>query len=100
MSLTLRDVRALRDALLADDDWDAAGHAYAAEHDRYYRIVHDADGWYRDVFMEIGPEADERRSRALPLLLQDPMRVVDVANSGPESPHDETARRRFFGEIA
>ncbi len=100
MSLTLRDVRVLRDALLADDDWDAAGRAYAAEHDRYYGVVHAADEWYRDVFMEIGPEADERRSRALPLLAADPLRAVDVANSGPEAPHDDAARRRFFGETA
>src|SRR5439155_67663 len=40
MSLTLRDVRTLRDRLVADDDWTAAGHAYAAEHDRYYGVVH------------------------------------------------------------
>ncbi len=99
MSLTLRDVRVLRDALLAHDDWEAAGHAYADAHDRHYGIVHRADGWYRDVFMEIGPEADERRSRALPLFAQDPSRIVDVAMSGPEAPHDDDARRRFYGEI-
>jgi 2-polyprenyl-6-methoxyphenol hydroxylase-like FAD-dependent oxidoreductase len=98
MSLTLRDVRVLRDALLADDDWDRAGHAYADEHDRHYGIVHRADGWYCDVFMEVGPQADARRARALPLIAQDPLRVVDVANSGPEAQHDEAARRRFFGE--
>jgi hypothetical protein len=88
----------LRDALLADDDWDKAGHAYAAEHERYYEIVRRADGWYRDVFMEMGPEADERRSRALPLLAEDPSRIVDVAISGPEAPHDDASRKRFFGE--
>jgi 2-polyprenyl-6-methoxyphenol hydroxylase-like FAD-dependent oxidoreductase len=98
MSLTLRDARVLRDALLAEADWDKAGNAYAREHDRYYEIVHRADGWYRDVFMEIGPEADERRSRALPLLVQDPSRILDVGMSGPEAPHDDASRRRFFGE--
>ena len=98
MSLTLRDVRVLRDALLADDDWHKAGHAYADEHDRYYEIVHRADGWYRDVFMELGPEADERRARALPLLAEDPSRAVDVGMSGPEAPHDDAVRRRFFGD--
>jgi 2-polyprenyl-6-methoxyphenol hydroxylase-like FAD-dependent oxidoreductase len=36
MSLTLRDLRLLRDRLLAEEDWDAAGHAYAEEHDRCY----------------------------------------------------------------
>jgi len=76
MSLTLRDARVLRDALLADDDWDRAGHAYAAEHDRYYAIVRRADGWYADLFMELGPVADERRARALPLLAADPSRAI------------------------
>jgi 2-polyprenyl-6-methoxyphenol hydroxylase-like FAD-dependent oxidoreductase len=98
MSITLRDVRALRDALLAERDWDAAGHAYAAEHDRHYGAVHVTDGWVSDVFMELGPEADARRARALPLLVQDPTRFPDVAFSGPEAPHDDSVRRRFFGE--
>ena len=40
LSLTRRDARVLRDALLANDDPDHAGHAYASEHDRYYRAVH------------------------------------------------------------
>lgn len=98
MSLTLRDARVLRDALVADDDWNRAGHAYAGEHDRYYAIVHQADGWYSDIFMEMGPEADERRARALPLLAADPSRAIDVGMSGPEAPHDDAARQRFFGE--
>jgi 2-polyprenyl-6-methoxyphenol hydroxylase-like FAD-dependent oxidoreductase len=98
MSVALRDARVLRDLLAATDDWDAAGHAYAAEHDRIYGIVHRADGWFEQLFMEMGPDADERRARALPLLAADPTRAVDVPSSGPESPCDETARRRFFGE--
>jgi len=34
MSLGLRDARVLTDFLRADDDWDAAAHAYAGEHGR------------------------------------------------------------------
>jgi len=98
MSLTLRDVRTLRDRLLAGEDWSAAGHAYAAEHDRYYAAVHRVDGWFADVFMEVGPQADERRARALPLIAADQTRIPDVPFSGPEQPADEAARRRFFGE--
>jgi len=98
MSLTLRDVRVLRDALNAEKDWDKAGHTYAAEHDRYYEITHRCDGWAADVFMEIGPESDAIRARALPLLVQDASRFPETAHSGPEAPHDEAARRRFFGE--
>jgi 2-polyprenyl-6-methoxyphenol hydroxylase-like FAD-dependent oxidoreductase len=98
MSTTLRAARVLRDRLSETEDWHAAGHAYAEEHDRTYETVHRADGWFADLFMEIGAEAEERRARALPLLAGDPMRMVDVPSSGPESRCDEAARRRFFGE--
>jgi 2-polyprenyl-6-methoxyphenol hydroxylase-like FAD-dependent oxidoreductase len=98
MSLTLRDVRVLRDALLATSDWSAAGHVYAAEHDRHYDIIHRVDGWYADLFMALGPEADARRARALPLAAQDPTRFPEPPMSGPEAPHDDAVRRRFFGE--
>lgn len=98
MSLTLRDVRVLSDCLAESRDWDAAGHAYAERHDWCFERVHRADGWFADLLMEIGAEADERRARALPLLAQDPLRACDVPISGPESPCDDEARRRFFGE--
>ncbi|MGH7899577.1 MAG: FAD-dependent oxidoreductase, partial [Candidatus Binatia bacterium] len=98
MSLTLRDARVLRDCLLAENDWDKAGHAYAEEHDRYYGVQHEADGWYQELFMQPGAEADARRERALPLIVGDPARMVDCPHSGPEAPHDEQARKRLFGE--
>lgn len=99
MSLTLRDVRTLRDYLSASDDWDAAGHAYAREHDRYATVVRTVDDWYSRLFVEPGPEADARRETALPLIAADPTRLVDVPSSGPDIPIDDTARRRLFGEI-
>lgn len=98
LSLTLRDVRVLRDALTANDDWDAAGHAYATEHDRYFGVVHTAEDWMTQFFYEMGPEADARRARAFPLIAQDPTRVPDVINSGPDVVLDDAARRRFFAE--
>lgn len=98
LALTLRDVRVLRDHLLANSDWDRAGDAYAREHDRYYGALHRLQGWRRDLFYEIGREADARRARALPLLTEEPERRPDLLTLGPEAPSDETARRRFFGE--
>jgi 2-polyprenyl-6-methoxyphenol hydroxylase-like FAD-dependent oxidoreductase len=98
MSLTLRDVRVLRDCLLEHDDWDEAGHAYAEQHDRYYGVQHTADGWFAELFMEIGAEADALRERALPRIAADPMRITDCPHSGPEVSCDEAARRRMFGE--
>jgi 2-polyprenyl-6-methoxyphenol hydroxylase-like FAD-dependent oxidoreductase len=98
LSTTLRSSRLLRDQLLANQDWDAAGHAYAEEHDRFCKAVHDVTRWYTDFFLETGPEADARRARALPLIAQDPMRQPDLMFSGPGMPVDDGTRRRFFGE--
>jgi 2-polyprenyl-6-methoxyphenol hydroxylase-like FAD-dependent oxidoreductase len=99
LCLTVRDARVLRDALLEHDDWDAAGHAYAAEHDRHYGVIHTVEDWFTQLFMEPGSEADARRARALPLLTQDPSRMPDAFQSGPDAVTvDERARRRLFGE--
>lgn len=98
LSLTMKDARVLTDNLLASDDWDAAGSAYAAEHDRYYRTIHKVERWYTDLFMARGPEADRRRERALPLIAGDMTRMPDHLNSGPDVAADETTRARMFGE--
>ena len=98
LSLTMRDVRVLRDQLLSQDDWDAAGHAYAEEHDRHFGALHTVCNWLTQFFFELGPKAEIRRARALPLIAQDGTRIPDLFALGPEVPVDETARRRFFGE--
>ncbi len=98
LSLTIRDARVLRDSLLAHQDWNAAGLAYAREHDRHYGVTHRVDTWYADLFLEIGPEADARRSRAIPLLAREPERLPDSPTSGPEVASDDSVRARFFGE--
>lgn len=98
LSLTLRSVRVLRDQLLAHDDWEAAGHAYAVEHDRDYGVIHRATHWFGQMFYEAGAEADARRAKALPLIAQDKSRAINHLLSGPDLPADETVRRRFFGE--
>ena len=98
MSLTLRDVRVLRDGLLATADWDAAAEAYAAEHDRDFQAVRTITQWMRALYYERGAEPDARRARALPRLAREPERVPDLAGSGPDAPIDDVTRRRFFGE--
>jgi menaquinone-9 beta-reductase len=97
-ALTLRDVRVLRDQLLSHNDWGAAGHAYAREHDRYYAALHEGTGWIYQLMYEFGREADTRRACALPLLAADATRVPDVLFSGPEVPLGPAVRRRMFGE--
>lgn len=98
LSITLRDVRVLRDHLCCTDDWDAAGHAYAEERDRYFGAVHLVDNWLSELFYGVGPAAEVRRARALSLIVQDPTRMLDHGFSGPELPVNETVKRRFFGE--
>jgi 2-polyprenyl-6-methoxyphenol hydroxylase-like FAD-dependent oxidoreductase len=98
LSLTQRDARVLRDHLLATEDWDAAGHAYAAEHDRYAGFLHTFNLWFDEFYMKIGPEADARRARALPLIVEDPSRHPDSTFSGPDVPADESLKERFFAE--
>ena len=99
MSLALRDVRVLCEALASSDDWDKAAHGYAEEHDRYYEVQHKTDNWIGDLFMTLGPEGEAMRARALPLIAQDPTRIPDCGHAGPEMPSDETARKRLFGEV-
>src|SRR5262249_23550658 len=98
LALTLRSVRLLRDQLLSQKDWDAAGHAYAELHDRDYQVSHPVEEWLRAMFLETGPQAQARRAQALPLIAQDGSRMPDLYGLGPEVPVSETVRRRFFGE--
>lgn len=95
LSLTLRDVRVLRDFLTSSANWPAAAHAYAE--DRYYGLLHRQHDWAREIFFDVGPAADAKRAIALPRLAEDPSRRPDVLALGPDAPSDEFARRRFFG---
>jgi 2-polyprenyl-6-methoxyphenol hydroxylase-like FAD-dependent oxidoreductase len=98
LCLTLRDVRVLRDLLLRHENWDQAGHAYAEAHDGHYGVMHRVEGWLSQMFFETGRASEELRSRAFPLIAEDPTRAPDHLMSGPDLPADETVRRRFFGE--
>ena len=98
LSLTLRDARALRDALLADDDWDRAGNTYGTVHDQHFGAINKVTRWLTSLMYQVGPEADARRAKSFPLMEKDRGRSLDYIALGPETPHDEKARRRFFGE--
>jgi 2-polyprenyl-6-methoxyphenol hydroxylase-like FAD-dependent oxidoreductase len=97
LSLTVRDVRVLRDHLLSERDWDLAGRQYAAEHDRHYGVMHAVTRLFTKLFLERGPEAEARRSRVLPLIAEDKTRVPDHMVSGPDLPFDAAVERRFLG---
>jgi 2-polyprenyl-6-methoxyphenol hydroxylase-like FAD-dependent oxidoreductase len=99
MSMTFRDTRMLRDELLADDDWDRAGHAYAERQHAQFAALHKIEDWFTRLFMDSSPEATAARMKALPHIAQDGSRIHDGFVCGPDSaPTDEAARRRFFGE--
>lgn len=98
LGMTLRDVRLLRDQLMATTDWDAAGKAYAVAHQRSARATHLANTWYTQLYLETGEKADARRARAMPLIAQDPSRQPDTILSGPDVPVNEEVRKRFFAE--
>jgi menaquinone-9 beta-reductase len=100
LSLTLRDARTLRDALLAHEDWDAAGHAYAAAHDRDYRAVRTTNGWFTQVWLQPGPDAEALRARVLPQLETDPLLLPDTMVAGPDSaPPTDAHRVKIFGPL-
>ncbi|HEY2821530.1 MAG TPA: NAD(P)/FAD-dependent oxidoreductase [Candidatus Acidoferrum sp.] len=98
MSLSLRDARVLRDALVDDSDWDRAGRRYAEQHDKYFQTTHTVCRWFRSMFQEQGAAADARRQKAMSGITADMTRVPDHLFSGPELPMDETVRARFFGD--
>ena len=98
LAMTLRSVRLLRDQLLKTEDWETAGHAYAEEQHRNFQVIHTLEDWYRSMFLETGPEADARRTRALSLIAQDGARMPDLFGMGPDAPISATVKRRFFGE--
>lgn len=100
LSITLRDVRALRDCLLGASDWDAACHNYARAHDRHYGVIHASTMALKDMFLRPGPEFDALRGRALPLIAADPMRVPDHVFSGPDVPWGDDVLRLFFAQDA
>ena len=98
LSLTLRDVRVLWQHLTANDDWHAACHAYAADHDTYFDALHSFSHWFESIFYRTGREANLLRARVLPLLSKDRSRMPDYFMSGPDKPITEETRQRMFGE--
>jgi 2-polyprenyl-6-methoxyphenol hydroxylase-like FAD-dependent oxidoreductase len=99
LSRTLRDVRLLRDRLLAEPNWRSAAEAYAADHDDFYGRMRRLEAMETTLLFERGEEADQRRTSAFALAAQDPSRVPDAVGLGPEAPSDDLARARYFGEI-
>lgn len=101
LSLTLRDARGLWDELLATDDWDAAGHAYAEKHDSYYQALREAEHWLTTVMMDRSESANAIRMRVLPQIMTNPDILPDTVVSGPEfAPVTDYQRQLLIGDAA
>jgi len=99
LSVALRDARLLRDALLANDDWNTAGNAYATAANECYDHIRRLEDWQTLIMMDQSAEANEARMKVLPRLAADPTILPDTHFSGPElAPADEAARKKLFGE--
>ena len=98
LSMALRDARVLKEQLLANDDWDEAGRAYAEAREQYFSVVHAMENWQSQLLMETGPEADAARAKAFGSWREDRTRNPDTFLSGPGGPLGEAERRRYFGE--
>jgi menaquinone-9 beta-reductase len=100
LSMSVRDARVLSDCLLGNENWENAGRTYAGEHNRAYATIHATEDLFSTFFLETGPAADARRSRAFPLIAEEPDRVPDAFMSGPDAaPINGHSRNRFFGEV-
>lgn len=99
LSITFRDARELRDALLDTDDWESAGDKYADAANACFQQIKLVEEWMTRLMMDQGPEATAARMQALPRVAGSPDALPDTHFSGPElAPADEAARIRLWGE--
>lgn len=92
LSITYRDVRTVRDVLLASDDWSlAAFAAYGEERRERMRRLRFYATLQSRLENEFGPEAEARRGRAFERRAQDPMLMLPALATmlGPERPPAE-----------
>lgn len=89
LSRTLRDVRLLRDRLLNDSNWQAAGEAYAADHDDFFHRLRRAEQFNATLQFSMGEDAEARRMRAFKLMARDPELSLDISGLGPENRYSE-----------
>ncbi len=103
LSITLRDVRLVRDALLGQREWRLGlFDDYAAERAERMRRLRFSASLAAAMENEFGPDARARRHRAAELTMQDPslLQWFFAAFVGPDGvpaeSFDEAVRRRLF----
>ena len=101
ISLALRDVRELRDAVREHGLTQAALEQYSACRARYYGTLRKYAQWMGELWLEEGADADARRLRVRTARESDPdaggFNMITML--GPRDLiADQAARSRFFGE--
>jgi menaquinone-9 beta-reductase len=94
LSRTLRDVRLLRDALTADEDWPRAADAFAEQHDEFWDGLHDAERLSAAALMSVGPDGVSRRARALEIFERVP--ELETWTYGPEAHCGDAVRAELL----
>ncbi|MGH7787215.1 MAG: FAD-dependent oxidoreductase [Candidatus Binatia bacterium] len=103
LSITLRDVRLIRDALRAARDWSPALFGdYATERAERMRRLRFSAAVISTLMNEFGPAADERRARVRERQMQDPSLLLPLMTTllGPHNipaeTFEEATRQRLF----
>ena len=94
---TLRDVRLLRDALVADATWERAAEAYAEQHDDFWNRLRDVERLAAAALMSVGPSATDRRARAFEILEHVP--EFETWTYGPEARCDDAVRAQLLADV-
>ena len=94
---TLRDIRLLRDALVADPDWARAAQAYAEQHDEFWDKLRDVERLTAAALMSVRPDGAERRARAFEILEQVP--EFETWTYGPEARCDDALRAQLLADV-
>ena len=104
LSITLRDVRLVRDALLGEREWTPRiFEPYAAERAERLRRLRFVATLMSALQNEFGPEASERRRRVHAMRMEDPSIIMPLMaafigpGNLPAEVFEEAAGRRFLG---
>jgi 2-polyprenyl-6-methoxyphenol hydroxylase-like FAD-dependent oxidoreductase len=85
LSLVLRDVRTLAEALLSQSNWRQAGHTYALAHDRYRQALQAAEEVLTRLLFEMHTGEDGLRMKIAPRQVLGPARRLDIVGLGPDA---------------
>jgi len=84
IAISFWHARRLRDALLTDADWEAAGQSYADAAGEMFGHIHRIEELFTELGMDPREEANALRMKVLPRMMTDPDATPDTFIVGPE----------------